>query len=65
MASELFFSYLMTELYVIGDIQLESGSFDKLLLIIAFPSDVSVHRAMNAVSGGVFEESKSTNRQWV
>lgn len=53
----------MPELSVTGDIQLKSGSFDKLLLI--FPSDASVYRAMNATSDGVFEENSGTNKQWV
>lgn len=42
MASELFFRHLMTELCGIGNIQLESGSFNELLVIITFPSEVSV-----------------------
>ena len=65
MASGWCFGYLMPELSVTGDIQLKSGSVDKLLLIIIFPSDASVYRAMNAISDGVFEENSGTNKQWV
>ena len=65
MASGWCSGYLMPELSVTGDIQLKSGSFDKLLLIIIFPSDASVYRAMNATSYGVFEENSDTNKQWV
>lgn len=56
---------LLTEVCVIGDIQLKTVSFNKLLLIITFPSEVSVHRAMNATSSVVFEVSSSINRQRV
>lgn len=63
MASRLFFGCLMPELYVIGDIKLKSDSFDALLLIITFPSDASVYRAVTATSGGVSEESNGTNKQ--
>jgi len=65
MVSGLFFGYLMPELYVIGDSQLKSGSFDKLLLMITFPSDMSDYRAVNATSGDVSEESNCMNRKGV
>lgn len=59
-ASGLFLGYLMTELSVLGGIQLKSGSFDKLLLIITFPLAVSVRRAIHVLSDGVFEDSNCT-----
>lgn len=65
MAFEVVLQYLMTELYVIGDIQLKSGPFDELLLLITFPLEVSIHRAMNATLGDVFEESHCTKGQQV
>lgn len=47
----------MIEFYLIHDTELKSGGFDKLLLIITFASAASVHRAMNASSGGMLQES--------
>jgi len=63
MASGWCFGYLLPELSETGDIQLKSGSFEKLLLI--FPSDASHARAMTATSDGVFEDNSGTNKQWV